>query len=51
MNEITVIPESPAENSVLESSISASVAVTPPPVFVTPVPPRPQILSHVLCHM
>ena len=44
MNEITVIPESPAENSVLESSISASVAVTPPPVWVTPVPPRPQIL-------
>ena len=44
MNEITVIPETPAENSVLESSISTSVAVTPPPVWVTPVPPRPQIL-------
>ena len=44
MNEVTVIPETPAENSVLESSNSESVAVTPPPVWVTPVPPRPQIL-------
>ena len=44
MNEVTVIPETPADNSVLESSTSESVAVTPPPVWVTPVPSRPQIL-------